>query len=182
MMQVTVNSNTVWAIDPVHTRIRFDAKYLMITAVSGWFREFEGTVVSSKEDFSDSEIQLTIYVNSLYTGNDERDNHLRSPDFFDAKKYPTITFRSTEVKVSENNIKITGPLSIKDITQEITFSARWLGVVPDPNGNIKACFEMDAVFDRKDFNITWNQFFDKQGVLISDRVQLHADVQLLKLP
>jgi polyisoprenoid-binding protein YceI len=176
-------TTTTWAIDPVHTKIRFEAKYLMITAVSGWFREFEGLVVSNTEDFSDSEITITIYTNSLFTGNEERDNHLRSPDFFDTKKYPTITFRSTATTVhAENCITVTGQLAIKDTVQEISFGAKYLGSVPDPMGNTKACFEMDAVFDRKVFNITWNQFFDQQGVLISDQVKLHADVQLLRMP
>ena len=101
--------------------------------------------------------------------------------FFDAAKYPTITFQSHHVQVQENDITITGLLSIKDITQEIVFTAKYLGSVPDPMGNTKAGFEMDTLFDRKDFNITWNQFFDKQGILISDQVKLHADIQLLKL-
>ncbi len=179
-MEENKNKNT-WAIDPVHTKIRFDAKYLMITSVSGWFRELEGTVAGSADDFSDSEISLTIYTNSIFTGIEERDEHLRSPDFFDAKKYPTITFRSTAITVQENAIKVKGILTVKDIKQEIEFDAKFLGIVPDPRGNIKAGFEMDIAFDRKDFNITWNEFFDKQGILISDQVKLHADVQLLKL-
>jgi len=179
-MEENTHKNT-WAIDPVHTKIRFDAKYLMITSVSGWFRELEGTVVNATEDFSDSEIQLTIYSNSIFTGIEERDAHLRSADFFDAKKYPTITFRSTTVTAKEDTIKVNGQLAIKDITQDIAFDAKFLGIVRDPRGNIKAGVEIDMVFDRKDFNITWNEFFDKQGVLISDQVKIHADVQLLKL-
>lgn len=176
------NNKTVWAIDPVHTRIRFDAKYLLLTSVSGWFREVEGSVVTSGEGFSESEIKLTIYTHSLFTGIEERDNHLKSPDFFDVKKYPTITFQSVAVAISGDTISITGLLTIKDISQEIDFTATYLGTVPDPMGNSKACFEMDTVFDRKNFNITWNQFFDKNGILISDQVKLHADIQLLKLP
>ena len=179
-MEETIHKNT-WAIDPVHTRIRFDAKYLMISSVSGWFRELEGTVVNGSDDFSDSEINLTIYSNSIFTGIEERDAHLRSADFFDAKNYPTITFRSTAVIATTDMIKVSGQLAIKDITQDIEFDAKFLGIVHDPRGNIKAAIELDMVFDRKDFNITWNEFFDKQGVLISDQVRIHADVQLLKL-
>ena len=172
---------TTWAIDPVHTRIRFDVKYLMLSAVSGWFREVEGTVQAAGDDFNDSEIRLTIYANSVFTGIDERDDHLRSPDFFDAKKYPTIRFHSTNVSIDGDDLKIAGILSIKDIEQEIIVTAKYLGNVPDPMGNTKAGFEVDTIFDRKDFNISWNQFFDNQGILISDQVKLHADVQLLKL-
>jgi polyisoprenoid-binding protein YceI len=171
-----------WAIDPVHTRLRFEAKYLLISTVSGWFRELEGSVISQNENFNDSQIKLTIYTHSLYTGIEERDNHLRSADFFDADRYPTITFQSTQVQAEGDTIYIKGNLIIKNITQEISLVAKYLGSVTDPMGNRKAGFEMDAEFDRKDFDITWNQFFDKQGVLISDKVKLHADLQLLQLP
>src|SRR5690349_10796557 len=156
-MEETKHKNA-WAIDPVHTRIRFDAKYLMITSVSGWFRELEGTVIGAAEDFSDCEIRLTMYTNSIFTGIEERDEHLRSPDFFDAKKYPTITFKSTALTVLGDLIKVKGIISIKEKQQEIEFDAKFLGIVPDPRGNIKAGFEMDIVLDRKDFNITWNEF------------------------
>lgn len=172
---------STWAIDPVHSKLRFDAKYLMISTVSGWFREIEGIVVTHGTNFDDSEMSLTIYTNSIYTGIEERDNHLRSADFFDALHFPIIRFRSTSVHNSENLITIKGDLTIKDITQPISFVARYLGSCKDPNGNTKAGFDFDISFDRKDFNITWNRFFDQQGVLISDMVLIHGDVQLLKL-
>ena len=178
-----MTTKKIWVIDPVHTRIRFDVKYLMMTWVSGWFRELEGTVLNTGDyfNFNDSEISLTIYTHSLYTGNEERDNHLRSPDFLGTKQYPTISFRSTAVAVQENNFKISGQLSIKDLTQKISFEAKYLGSAIDPMGNTKVGFEMDTVFDRKDFDITGNQFFDKLWVLVSDQVKLHGDIQLLKL-
>ncbi len=180
-MPATINK-TVWAVDPIHTKIRFDAKYLMITAVSGWFREIEGTVTSEENDFSNCTIELVLYTNSVYTGVGERDNHLRSADFFDAKKYPTINFTSSAVKVINNTIDISGSITIKDTTQNIHFTASYLGSLPDPMGNTKAGFEADILFNRKDFNITWNEHFDTQGILISDEVRIHADIQLLKLP
>lgn len=179
-MSTTVKQAT-WAIDPIHSTIRFDAKYLLITSVSGWFREYEGTVVSSSDGFSNSEIQLTIYVQSLTTANEERDNHLRSADFFDAKQYPVIQFRSTAVTMHEKNINVNGILSVKNIEHPFHFNATFLGMCTDPMGNTKAAFEMDAVLNRKDFNITWNQLFDKNGLLLSDEVKVHCDLQLLKL-
>ena len=177
----TTEKQATWAIDPIHSTIRFDAKYLLITSVSGWFREFEGTVVSSSDGFSSSEIQLTIYVQSLTTANEERDNHLRSPDFFDAKQFPAIHFRSTEVTMQEKNIHVSGILSVKNIEHPFHFTAAFLGMCADPMGNTKAAFEMDAVLNRKDFNITWNPLFDKNGLLLSDEVKVHCDLQLLKL-
>jgi polyisoprenoid-binding protein YceI len=177
----TTAKQTTWAIDPIHSTIRFDAKYLLITFVSGWFREFEGTVVSSSDGFSNSEIQLTIYARSLTTSNEERDNHLRSADFFDVKQYPVIQFRSTAVTMQEKNIHVSGILSVKNIEHPFHFTATFLGMCADPMGNTKAGFEMDTVLNRKDFNITWNQLFDKNGLLLSDEVKVHCDLQLLKL-
>ncbi len=177
----TTAKQATWAIDPIHSTIRFDAKYLLITSVSGWFREFEGTLLSGCDGFDNSEIQLTIYANSLTTGNDERDNHLRSPDFFDTKKYPVIQFRSTAVTTQDKHITVTGILTVKGIEHPYSFNATFLGICPDPNGNTKAAFEMDTVLNRKDFNITWNQLFDKNGLLLSDEVKVHCDLQLLKL-
>jgi polyisoprenoid-binding protein YceI len=175
------STKTTWAIDPVHSRIRFDAKYLQITSVSGWFREFEGAIVTENDNFDNSVIQLTIYTNSLFTGNDFRDDHLRSPDFFDTKKYPVIDFRSTAVHVQGDEIAVSGVLSVKDIRQDYQFTARYLGAMQDPNGNIKAGFEMDCVLNRKDFNISWNQLYGADALLLSNEVKLHADMQLLKL-
>jgi polyisoprenoid-binding protein YceI len=176
------NSLVSWAIDPVHSRIRFDTRYLLITTVSGWFREIEGTVSSPEAGFSGCEIALTIYTDSLYTGVQDRDNHLRSADFFDTGRYPTVQFRSTKVLGSDDGrLTVAGRLIIKGIELEIQFNAKFLGEASDPVGNVKAGFEADILLDRKDFNITWNQFFDQNGILISDQVNLHADIQLLRL-
>lgn len=175
------STKTTWAIDPVHSRIRFETKYLKITTVSGWFREFEGAIVTENDQFDKSVIQLTIYTNSLYTGNDFRDNHLRSPDFFDTKKYPVINFRSTSVQMQGDAVAVNGILSVKDIQQNYRFTARYLGMNIDPNGNTKAGFEMDCILNRKDFNISWNQLYGADALLLSDEVKLHADMQLLKL-
>jgi polyisoprenoid-binding protein YceI len=174
--------NTHWLIDPVHTRIRFDTKYLLITTVSGWFNEFEGSVVTPSDNFHNSKIQFTIFTNSIYTGNQERDNHLRSADFFDTKKYPTLSFHSDEIVVKDHKIGVTGDLRIKDVTSKISFEGNYTGSSFDPLGNEKAGFEIVFTFNRKDFNISYNQFFDKAGVLLSDEVKVICDVQLLKVP
>lgn len=172
----------IWVIDPVHSRIRFDTKYLLLTPVSGWFTQFEGAVVTTNGTFHNSRAKLTIYTNSVYTNNEERDTHLRSADFFDAAKFPTITWKSDTVTVQGDTIQATGPLIIKDIAQDITLQITHVGTTPDPHGNIKAGFTLQTTLNRKDFNITWNQFIDKHGLLLSDEVVLNCDIQLLKLP
>lgn len=171
----------VWVIDPVHTRIRFDTKYLLLTQVSGWFTQFEGTVVTSDDSFDGSDVQITIYANSVYTGNEQRDGHLRSADFFDTQKYPIISFKSSLVKVEGDIIDAAGSLQIKDVEQAVQLQAKYVGTVNDPMGNQKAGFTLDATFNRKDFHISWNQFIDQKGLVLSDEVTLHCDVQLLKL-
>ncbi len=172
----------VWVIDPVHSRIRFDTKYLLLTPVSGWFQEFEGTVTTPGEDFDGSRVHLTIYANSVYTGNQQRDGHLRSADFFDAAKYPTITWQSTAVKVEGEFINAKGILHIKDVQQEIGLRVKYVGATQDANGNRKAGFTLEATFNRQDFHINWNQALDQHGLLLSNEVTLHCDVQLLRLP
>jgi polyisoprenoid-binding protein YceI len=175
------NKEVVWVIDPVHSRIRFDTKYLLLTPVSGWFTEFEGTVITPGEDFDNSEVLLTIYANSVYTGNEQRDSHLKSVDFFDAARFPVITYKSSTVKVQGDFIAAKGILKIKGIQQEIDLQVKYVGTTQDPNGNSKAGFTLETTFNRQDFNINWNQVLDQHGLLLSDEVLLHCDVQLLRL-
>jgi polyisoprenoid-binding protein YceI len=176
-----VEHNIVWLIDPVHSMIRFETKYLLITSVSGWFTKFEGTVVTPSEDFNDSQIKLTVYTNSIYTGNEERDHHLRSSDFFDAKKYPTLSFQSSFVTIKDSKVAVVGDLRIKDVTETIEIEANYVGSARDPMGNLKAGFEMSTTLNRKDFGISWNKVFDQASVLLSEEVKVFCNIQLLKL-
>ena len=175
------DNKQVWLIDPVHSKFRFETKYLLITSLSGWFTQPEGRIITSSDSFHNCKLQVTIYTGSVYTGNEERDNHLRSADFFDVKNFPAITFNSSLVIVRDSTADISGDLSIKGITKTLHFKAKYLGSVRDPLGNWKAAFEMSTILNRKDFNISWNQFFDNSGVLLSDEVKVFCDVQLLKV-
>lgn len=170
-----------WIIDPVHSRIRFETKYLLLTPVTGWFNEFEGTVTSPSNDFNACSIRFTLYTHSLNTQNDTRDKHLLSNDFFDADNFPRIVFQSTSVESEKDRLNISGNLTIKNVTAHIAFDARFVGSVQDPYGNRKAGFEMRTTLNRKDFNITWNNYFDEQGILLSDTVDIIADLQFLKI-
>lgn len=172
---------SVWLFDPVHTKIRFETAYLLITSVSGWFTEFAGTVITSSDNFDESQIQFTIYTNSIYTGNSERDNHLRSPDFFDVEKFPTLSFKSPAIHTTGSMLNAVGELKIKDVTETIEFQIKYRGSTRDPMGNLKAGFEMNTTLNRQDFNINWNQVFDNAGILLSDEVRIFCDVQLLKV-
>lgn len=170
-----------WGIDPVHSKIGFDIKYLLLTSVTGWFTEVEGRVDSPTNNFDSSQIQLVMYTNSLTTLNDTRDQHLRSEDFFDTVNFPKILFHSTSVRVIDDHIKVTGKLTEKDVTEQVEFDVKFIGAVKYPYGNWKAVFEMKTMLNRKDFNITWNNYFDQDGILLSDEIDIIGDIQLLKV-
>lgn len=176
-----IETKGVWVVDPVHSKIRFEARHLLITSVSGWFTEFEGTVITQSEEFNDSSINLIIYTNSLYTGNKERDTHLRSEDFFNTKHFPTMNFISRSFRVKEKDIEVVGDLKIKDVNEIIEFTVTHIGSAHDPLGNVKAGFEMSTTINRKDFGISWNQVFDQARVLLSDEVKIFCDIQLLRV-
>lgn len=171
-----------WLIDPVHTRIRFEAKYLGLSSVSGMFNQFEGSVVTTSDNFNDSRIQLTIYTNSINTGYSVRDNHLRSADFFDVKTFPTLSFSSDSIEVNGSKVKVIGQLRIKNVTRPIEFLADYVGSVQDDLGNLKAGFEMSMTINRREYDILWNQVLDNSSLLVSDEIRINCEVQLLRLP
>jgi polyisoprenoid-binding protein YceI len=170
-----------WVVDPVHTRIRFSIRYLLLTSISGWFTRFEGVIIAAEDDFSDAQAQLTIFTSSVDTGNSRRDAHLRSADFFDVEKYPVISFESTSAETAGPVINMTGILRIKDVVEVIRFRIIHNGTVVDQMGNIKAGFEMESAFNHRDLDLQWNRFFETWGGLLSDEVRIFCDVELLKL-
>jgi len=176
----TTEKQQLWLLDPVHSRIRFDVKYLLST-VSGWFSEFEGSVRTSNDGFDGAAAQITIYSNSLTTANEERDAHLRSAAFFDTVQFPVLHFQTPEIKLSMEDGTITGLLTIKNIAQPVTLRVHYLGTTTDPMGNFKACFELSTLINRREFDMTWNQLIDRGGLLLSDEVAIHCDIQLLRV-
>lgn len=174
-------NTSVWLIDPVHSSIRFEARYLLLSSVSGIFTQFEGRVVSPSPDFDQCSIQLKIYTQSIQTGYQERDEHLKSPDFFDAKQYPVASFYSTAVALRESRLQITGMLAIRELVQPIQFEAVYKGTVQDEMGNRKAGFELALDLHRKDFEMRWNRVLDNAGLLVSDTIKVICDIQLLQL-
>lgn len=176
------NNRTVWVIDPIHTKIRFEVKYLMLTAISGWFTEFEGFVISANSFFSPAQVQLTIYANSLYTANEERDMHLRSSSFFGTAQHPTISFESASLLSTNTTLQLSGSLRIKETSRKVTTPVVFNGTALDPAGNTKAGFEFNTSINRQDFNLGWSNYSDANGGLISDEVKIWCNIQLLQLP
>ena len=164
-----------WTVDPVHSDVAFVARHLMVTKVRGRFTDVSGTVTVA-EDFSSSTVSASAAVASVDTGNADRDAHLRSADFFDAETYPEITFASTAITPTS----LTGDLTIKGVTKSATFDLDFAGVATDPWGNTKAAFEARTDVLRKDWGLTWNAALEGGGVLVSDKVTLSLDIQLVK--
>lgn len=165
-----------WVIDPAHSEMTFKVRHMMISTVSGFFTKFNAEVMSQDEDFKDAQVTVTIDVASLNTNNADRDAHLRSNDFFNAEQYPDITFTSS----SFDGKKLTGILTIRDISKEVTMDVNFNGIVTDPYGQTKAGFEIRGDINRKDFNLNWNAITEAGNIVVADKVRLEIDAQFVK--
>jgi polyisoprenoid-binding protein YceI len=170
-----------YVLDTAHSRIGFVARHAMVTKVRGSFKEFEGSGYFDPVDPSNSRIELTIQARSIDTGNADRDNHLRSNDFFDMDNYPEITFVSTSVeKEGETTYRVTGDLTIKGISKPVTIEFDYNGAAVDPFQNERIGFEGTVTVNRKDWGVNWNAALEAGGVLVSDKVVLEFDVSAIK--
>ena len=171
----TVLPTGTWAVDASHTEVGFTARHLMVTKVRGKFTDVDGTVTVA-EPFSASQVQASVKLASVDTGSADRDAHLKSADFFDVENNPEMTFVSTEV--SEDTLK--GDLTIKGVTKPVVFDLDFNGLATDPWGNQKAGFEAETEINRKDWGLEWNVALEGGGVLVSEKIKIKLDVQLLK--
>lgn len=170
-----------YKIDAAHSEINFKVKHLMITNVTGSFKEFTATMESSSPDFSDASIQFEANVSSISTNNDQRDNHLKSDDFFNAEAYPKLTFHSKSLeKKSENDYVLHGDLTIRNITKPVSLKVEFGGLMTDPWGQQKAGFEINGVINRKEFDLKWTATTEAGGIVVSDEVKLQIAVQMIK--
>lgn len=173
---------TKWTFDKVHSKIQFDVSHMFISEIAGQFQDYEGIVLADKTDFSDAKIDFSIEVKSIDTDNKSRDEHLLSPDFFDATKYPKITFKSKSIKKTGKNLyKINGKFTMHGVTKEITLDAKYGGTIKDPYGNIKAGFKITCVINRTDFGLKYNSILDAGELMIGEKVTITCKVELLKL-
>ncbi len=153
----------------------------MVSNVSGNFGNFTISAETEEEDFSTAKISFAAHVNSINTGNEQRDGHLQSADFFDAAAFPAISFESTSIeKDGDNAYKLHGHLTVKDVTKPVTFLAELGGIANDPYGNRKAGFSIEGKINRKDFGLTWNATTEAGGLLVGEDVKLAAEIQVVK--
>jgi len=171
----------IWKIDPMHSEVEFKIRHLMISNVTGYFGTYDATVESSSDDFTDAKITFEADVTSISTKNEQRDEHLKTEDFFHAAQYPKITFVSTGVtKKGSDEYKVTGDLTIRGVTKPVELEVEYNGIQQDPYGQTKAGFEVKGKINRKDFGLTYSAVTETGGVLLSDEVKLQAGVQLVK--
>ncbi|PWA12890.1 hypothetical protein DCC39_03195 [Pueribacillus theae] len=168
----------IWNIDAAHTNVGFSVKHMMVSKVRGNFTNFEGTIEGDPEDLTSAKVQFKIKVESINTSNEDRDNHLRSADFFDAETYPDITFTSTIIeKKDDNEYDVTGDLTIKGVTKPVTLEAEFEGKGVNPWGQEVAGFTVEGKLSRKEFGLTWNQALETGGVLVGDEIKLIIELE-----
>lgn len=169
-------------IDVAHSRLGFVARHAMVTKVRGAFAEFSGSFDLDASDWPASTAQVSIRVASINTGNEQRDGHLRTNDFFDAPNHPLITFTSTRVaQTADDTFVVTGELTIKGIAKPVAVEFRYTGSAVDPYGNTRIGFEGTTTINRSDFGITFNATLDTGGVLVSDRITVELDISAIKV-
>ncbi len=174
-------NQTTWAFDPAHSEITFKVKHLMITNVKGEFKQFQATLNAADESFKNATASATIQLASISTNNEDRDNHLKSADFFEVEKFPTIQFESTSLeRFDAENGQLKGNLTIKGITKEVSFELEFGGISKDPWGNEKVGFSLNGKINREDFGLTWNAALETGGVLVSSDVKIAAEIQFVK--
>lgn len=170
-----------WKVDPAHSSAAFEVRHMMISTVRGLFSEFEGSLEAAEDDPANSRAWGSAKVASIDTGNRERDEHLRSPEFFDAERYPQITFESTRIQHVERGLyRVAGNLTIKDVTREVEMDADVEGVGQDPWGNERVGIAIRGTINRTDFGLTWQQALAQGGMLVGEQVKVLIDVSAVR--
>lgn len=181
MTNQTSAAPSVWGIDKSHSHINFKVKHLMITTVTGGFANYEASIETQGDDFTNAKISFTADANSITTGDAQRDGHLNSADFFDVENSPKISFVSTSMeKGADGNYILNGDLSMRGATHPVQLQVVFEGIAKDPWGNAKAGFTIEGKISRKNWGLVWNAALETGGMLVSDEVRILCDVQLIK--
>jgi polyisoprenoid-binding protein YceI len=174
-------AQTTWTVDKSHSKVGFSVNHLVITDVDGYFKDYDAQITTEGDDFSKTQIDFTIKTNSIFTDNKDRDNHLRSDDFFNAEKYPDMIFKGKSMKkVGDKKYKLIGDFTIRDVTKQIALDVTYNGTVKDPWGNTKSGFKVTGEIDRFDYNLKWNKAIETGSLVVGKEVELVIDLQLIK--
>lgn len=170
-----------WAIDKSHSKIGFSVAHLVISEVEGRFKDFDASIVSSNDNFEEAQINFSANIASINTDDEKRDDHLKGDDFFNAEKFPKLTFKSKSFKkIDDKNYKLIGDLTIKDVTKEVELDVKYNGTIKDPWGNTKAGFVLNGVINRFDYNLKWSSVMEAGGLVVGQDVTIVAKFELIK--
>lgn len=169
-----------YQIDPAHTSIGFAVRHLVLSKVKGNFKEFAGSIVYDEEDITRSSVDVTIQADSINTENAKRDKHLRSPDFLDAEKFPTLTFKSKRIEKRPDGLVAVGDLTIHGVTREVAMPFTILGKVVDPWGDTRIGAEASLTINRHDYGVSWSKRMDSGGLVVGDDVEIEISVEAIK--
>ncbi|MCF8448553.1 MAG: YceI family protein [Taibaiella sp.] len=170
-----------WTVDASHSNVKFSVNHLVVSEMEGSFKKFDGTIDATSEDFNNAQINFTVDVNSINTENEMRDKHLKSDDFFNAEKFPQMTFKSTSFKKTKgNNYALEGNLTIRDVTKKVKFAVTYGGTMKDPYGNIKAGFKTTGTISRKEYGLKWSVITEAGGAVVGDEVTMIMKFEMTK--
>lgn len=173
--------NTLWKIDPAHSEIQFKVRHLMITTVTGYFRQFDLVVETEDDDFTQAKkVEFTAEASSIDTNSEQRDAHLRSADFFDVEKFGQIRYSGKVLERAGDDYTLTGDLTIRGITKPVSLNVRYGGMVVDPYGQTKAGFEVEGRISRKEFGLVWNAMTEAGQVVVRDDIRILCEIQLIR--
>lgn len=173
-------TKTTWAIDKAHSEVQFKVKHLVISTVTGQFNDFSGSLELTDDNFESAYATFEADVNSISTNNSDRDNHLKSPDFFDAANHPNIKFESTSISAAKDGYVMQGNLTMRGTTLPVSLNVEHGGTMVDPWGNTKTGYEITGKVSRKAFGLTWDAVTEAGGVVVSDEIKLQLNIQLIK--
>ena len=173
-------ATTKWVLDPAHSELQFKIKHLMITTVTGSFNDFSAEVTTENDDFQNATVSFKAAVDSIDTGNKDRDGHLKNADFFNAEAFPSITFTSVSFQKTGDDYQLTGDLTIKDVTKPVTLDVEFGGTAKDPWGNTKAGFTLKGKINRTAYGLTYNAALETGGVMLGEEVKILGELQFSK--
>jgi polyisoprenoid-binding protein YceI len=175
-------ATTKWVLDPSHSEVEFKIRHMMISTVSGKFTQFNAEVTTEDEDFTTAKASFTIDVDSITTGNEQRDGHLKAGDFFDSAKFPQIKFTATKYENVDNDgsYEVYGDLTIRDVTKAVKLDAEFGGVIKDPWGNTRAGITVSGKINRKDYGVQFHAVTETGGLVVSDEVRIHIALEFIK--
>ncbi len=174
-------AQTKWSVDAAHSNVKFSITHMVVSEIEGSFRGFEGIVVAPEANFNNASVEFSVKTATVFTDNDQRDAHLKGDDFFNAEKFPNMTFKSTSFKkAADNKYTLTGNLTIRDVTKPITFEVTYGGTAKDPWGNTKAGFKAKSAIKRLDYGLRWNTLTEAGGMVVGDEVGILLNIELLQ--